>query len=218
MRLSRCTSTATCTAFGSLRCRRPCVSRMTRPSRFAGRAFSFALRSARVLPLRMFHVNICAEWAFRHSFGRVWRFARAARLRGVRIMRRACRPSGPSPHPSRPRAMASELPTAPRWRKSIEFGSPRRCCGFVGRPPPVSLLFAGVSSFAAARRVSSGRSISSEFDAFSPSGEPPCVCKLLGRSSDGACDPWGETFLGRSCARRAVGTSARKGRACMPPS
>lgn len=104
------------------------------------------------------------------------------------------------------------------WRKSIEFGSPRRCCGFVGRPPPVSLLFAGVSSFAAARRVSSGRSISSEFDAFSPSGEPPCVCKLLGRSSDGACDPWGETFLGRSCARRAVGTSARKGRACMPPS
>lgn len=57
MRLSRCTSTATCTAFGSLRCRRPCVSRMTRPSRFAGRAFSFALRSARVLPLRMFHVK-----------------------------------------------------------------------------------------------------------------------------------------------------------------
>ena len=30
---------------------------MTRPSRFAGRAFSFALRSARVLPLRMFHVK-----------------------------------------------------------------------------------------------------------------------------------------------------------------
>lgn len=32
-------------------------------------------------------------------------------------MRRACRPSGPSPHPSRPRAMASELPTAPRMAK-----------------------------------------------------------------------------------------------------
>lgn len=32
-------------------------------------------------------------------------------------MRRACRPSGPSPHPSRPRAMASELSTVPRMAK-----------------------------------------------------------------------------------------------------
>ena len=133
-------------------------------------------------------------------------------------MRRACRPSGPSPHPSRPRAMASELSTVPRMakkhriRKSPTVLRVRReasSCIAPGRGRP---------SFAAARRVPPRRSISSEFDA-SPSGEPPCVCKLLGRSSDGACDPWGRDVFsgGHAPGVRSGRLLGREEHACRHP-
>ena len=202
MRLSRCTSTATCTAFGSLRCRRPCVSRMTRPSRFAGRAFSFALRSARVLPLRMFHVSVCAEWAFRHSFGRVWRFARAkaALFAPVRRSRRACRPGG-CPHPSRPRAMAQASDGSSDPAKSIN-SVPDGAAG-----SSTALLYHSVrwASLLSPPRagVSSGRSISSNSMLFRHQGASGRLQAAWEVVRQGVRSQ-GETFLGevmrRACA------------------